>query len=134
MPFQKGNKIATGRPKGVKNHRTALVEMMAAKYEVDPFQILLMFAHGDWKGLGYDSETYVMENATGATKIGYTISPEMRLHAAKEATAYLHAKKKEQIEEDNTIEVMSIEEKKKFLIQAKEEIEKLEEEIKSIHE
>lgn len=79
------------RPAGALNKRTLLIEEMAARHALDPFEILMRFANGDWKGLGYDSETYVMENAQGATKIGYTISPEMRLIAAKEATKYLYA-------------------------------------------
>lgn len=132
MPFQKGNKLSKGRPKGTKNERTILVEHLASQFKLDPFQILLMFANGDWQGLGYDSEVYVMENASGATKIGYTISPEMRLVAAKEAAQYLYSKKKSEIElpeVEEPIDVYSIDEKKKLLIQAKKEIEKLEKEI-----
>lgn len=125
MAFQPGN---PGRPKGARNKRNLQLEIMAEKFP-DPFHLLMLFATGDWKALGYDSDVYVIENAQGATKIGYTISPEMRLVAAKEACQYLYAKKKENYEEDEPIEVKSIEEKKKLLDQAKKEIEKLEEEL-----
>jgi len=109
------------------------MEMLAEKFP-DPFELLMLFATGDWKALGYDSEVYVIENAQGATKIGYTISPEMRLAATKEACQYLYPKKKEDYEEeDNEIEINSIEEKKLLLEQAKKEIEKLEEEVKGIN-
>ncbi len=128
MAFPPGNKLG-GRPKGSRNKRNLQLEIMAEKF-TDPFELLMMFAAGDWKGLGYDSEVYVMENANGATKIGYTISPEMRLVAAKEACQYLYAKKKEDYEEE-TFEVHSIEDKKKLLEEAQKEIEKLKEEIGS---
>lgn len=118
-----------GRPKGAKNKRSILVEHIATKFNMHPFETLMHFANGDWKSLGYDNETYIMENAQGGTKIGYTITPEMRLSATKEACQYLVAKIKQEPEEDNSIEVMDLEEKKKFLEQAKEEIKKLEAEI-----
>lgn len=120
-----------GRPKGAKNKRTLQVDIIAERLQVDPFEILMKMAAGDWKGLGYDTETYVMENASGATKVGYTISPEMRLSAAKECCQYLHSKRKEETDEPDEIEVFSIEEKKKLLYQAKKEIQMLEEEIGS---
>lgn len=66
---------------------------MAAKFKLDPFQIQMMFALGDWKGLGYEAECYFMEKADGAIKMGYVISPEMRLDAAKNAAKYLYAVK-----------------------------------------
>lgn len=118
-----------GRPKGAKNKRNLLVETIADRFKTHPFEILMHFANGDWQALGYDNECYVMENASGGTKIGYTITPEMRLSATKEACQYLISKRKEEPEEDNSIEVMDIEEKKKFLEQAKEEIKRLEEEV-----
>lgn len=128
MPqFQPGNKLG-GRPKGARNKRSLQVEILAEKF-TDPFELLMMFAQGDWKGLGYDSEVYVMEGAQGATKIGYTISPEMRLAATKEACQYLYPKRKDEPDEEETFEVHSIEEKKALLEQAQKEIEKLKTEI-----
>lgn len=131
MPFQKGNKLATGRPRGSVNKKSLELQELAAKLDVNPVEILLLMAKGDWKSLGYDSEVYVMENASGSTKIGYTISPEMRLSAAKEVAQYLFAKLKEQPEEPEPIDVseMTKEEKTQLLLKAKEEIKKLEDEL-----
>lgn len=130
MPFQKGNSLGTkGRPKGRRNDRTLKMELLAEKFP-DPFELLMLFATGDWKALGYDSEVYISENAAGSTKIGYTISPEMRLSAAKEACQYLYPKMKNQLEEEpDSFEVNSLEDKKTFLEEAKRELSRLEEEI-----
>lgn len=96
MPFQKGNKIATGRPEGSKNKRTLMVEEIAAKVGCDPFEVLMRMAAGDWEGLGYESECYFAEKAEGDGKVitkGYVITPEMRLTAAKDASKYLYSQK-----------------------------------------
>lgn len=133
MAFLPGNKLG-GRPKGSRNKRSLQVEIIAEKFGKDPFELLMMFATGDWQGLGYDSEVYVMENAQGSTKIGYTISPEMRLAATKEACQYLYPKRKDEPDEEETFEVHSIEEKKALLEQAQKEIEKLKCEIDQVRE
>lgn len=83
MAFKPGN--TAGRKKGTPNKATLPLEQKALELGVDPFEILLRFAGGDWKGLGYKSEAY---------EDGFTISPEMRLKAASEACQYLLAKKK----------------------------------------
>lgn len=82
-----------GRPKGSKNIRSITVEMIAANFKVDPFEILMRFVAGDWKALGYENECYFKEGPAGEIKMGYVISPEMRLHAAKEAAKYLYSQK-----------------------------------------
>lgn len=89
----KGKKTGGRRP-GAINKSTVPAHELAAKLGVNPLEILLMFANGDWEGLGYDNETYVSENAQGATKIGYTIPPELRAKAAGQASDYLYAKLK----------------------------------------
>src|SRR5271165_5131823 len=114
MAFQPGNKMSPGRPKGARNKRSLQVEILADKFQ-DPFELLMLFATGDWKALGYDSEVYVMEGPQSATKIGYTISPEMRLSATKEACQYLYPKRKDEPDEEETFEVHTIEDKKKLL-------------------
>jgi len=128
MAFQPGNRLG-GRPKGARNKRSLQVEIIAQKF-TDPFKLLMLFAEGDWKALGYDSEVYVKEDAKGSTTIGYTITPEMRLAATKEACQYLYPKRKEEDEEE-PFEVQSIEDKKKLLEEAQKQIEKLKEEIES---
>lgn len=134
MPFEKGHKKAKGRIKGSKNFRVQLLEEIVNKFSMDPLEVLMHFAAGDWKALGYDSDVYHIEKPDGDVKMGYVITPELRLQAAKEATQYLHAKKKEQVEPNNEIEVIGIEDKRKLLEEAKKEISKLEEEIKKINE
>lgn len=119
------------RAKGIPNKSTKLLEEKAKSLGVDPFDILLKFAAGDWQGLGYDNEVYVMENAAGGTKIGYTITPDMRLKAASEACQYILPKRKamEITSQDEEREVMDIEQKTKLLERAEKEIEQLRKEI-----
>jgi hypothetical protein len=130
MAYPKGSPrpIGSGRKKGTPNKRTLMVNELMDKVGVDPLEIMLRIAAGDWKGLGYDNETYVLENAQGGTKIGYTITPEMRLSAAKEAAQYLYCKKKEE-PIDDSIDVTH-EDKKEFLAAAEKELEKLRLEIR----
>lgn len=129
MAFQKGHKLATGRPKGRKNERTLLVRDIAARVSIDPLEVLFKLAAGDWKGLGYDNECFFHEKPDGVVKMGYTISIETRLVAAKEASQYLYPKKKEEEEKPDEIEVYSLEDKIQMLEEAKKEIARLETEI-----
>jgi hypothetical protein len=80
-----------GRPKGSKNlkHRFT-AEMIADGFKHDPFEILMMYANNDWKKLGYDSEVYHSEKPDGTIKMGYVITPELRMYAAREACRYLY--------------------------------------------
>lgn len=94
MGFQKGNKTATGRPKGSKNQDVLGLEERAKELGVDVFEVLVNFAAGNWEKLGYVNETYILENASGATKIGYTITPEMRMKASTELMKYIYPQKK----------------------------------------
>lgn len=89
----KGKKTG-GRQKGSLNKRTLVVEEIAAKFDIDPFEALMMFVANDWEGLGYDNEMYFKEGANGEVKMGYVITPEMRMQAAKEASKYLYSQKK----------------------------------------
>lgn len=91
MPFKKGN---PGKLKGQKNHKSKLVEEIAGRLKCNPFEVLCHFANGDWKSLGYDAECYFKETETGAVKMGYVVSPDMRLQAAKEAAKYLYAQRR----------------------------------------
>lgn len=82
-----------GRPKGSKNFKSFNAEVLATRLGVDPVEILLRMAAGDWKGLGYDNELYFKETESGAIKAGYTITPQMRLDAAAQAARYLYSTK-----------------------------------------
>ena len=83
-----------GSRKGIPNKRSAQLDEVARRLKCDPFELLLLFAKGDWKALGYENECYFAEKADGSVKMGYVISPETRMYAAKEAIKYLHAQKK----------------------------------------
>lgn len=94
MALPKGHKKVGGRQKGTPNKRTKLVEETAARLGVDPFEVLCLFAMGNWEKLGYEAEMFFMEKPDGAVKAGYVITPEMRLKAAQEACKYLFSQKK----------------------------------------
>lgn len=83
-----------GRKKGTPNKSALPLREIAERMGVNPFEILLRFAHGDWKGLGYEAECYFSEKPDGAVKMGYVISPEVRAKCAAEATQYLEPKRK----------------------------------------
>ncbi len=96
MAFKKGHKHSEGRPKGSKNKHNALVEETAARLGVNIFQTLCYFSEGDWKALGYDSEVQFSEKGEGDGKqirMGYTITPELRLKATESAAKYLYSQK-----------------------------------------
>lgn len=96
MAFEKGNKLSVGRgrPQGAVSHRKRELDSICEKHNCDPFEVLIMFAKGDWKGLGYDNEVYHKEGAAGETSLGYVISPELRAQCAKEACQYIQPKLK----------------------------------------
>jgi hypothetical protein len=82
-----------GRTKGTPNKKTRILQELAEDLKVDPFEILLRLASGDWAGLGYDSAT-TLKYSNG---VGYEvdrISVETRLSAASEACQYLYPKRK----------------------------------------
>lgn len=83
------------RPRGIPNYKTLPLLELAEKLKVNPFEILLNFAKGDWEALGYDNSVYVKESSDGkTTTLGYTITPEVRAKAAIEACKYLFPQKK----------------------------------------
>lgn len=94
MPFQKGHKKIGGRAKGGLNKKTLLAEDIAAKLNIDPLEVLLLFVKADWKKLGYKSASEICYSPQGIEFEKLTISPEMRLQAAKEAAKYLYSQKK----------------------------------------
>lgn len=95
MPFKKGtprHKDA-GRKPGAQNKRTLAVKELAEKMGVDPFEILLNFAKGDWKALGYDSPTVTVVTKQGPFECD-VVSPDNRLKAASEVCQYISPKLK----------------------------------------
>lgn len=94
MPFEPGHKKAGGRPKGSKNKDSVFVQEKAKELGINPFEVLLYFAAGDWKSLGYKSETFIRYGAQGIQNEEFTIEPNTRAKAAGEACQYLYPKLK----------------------------------------
>ena len=82
-----------GRPKGVKNLRTRTIEEIASKFNIDPFEVLMMVAVGDWQGLGYESKTKTTFTMQGIEVEEENIKLSDRVQAAKEASKYLYSQK-----------------------------------------
>lgn len=77
----------SGRKKGSINKKSVLLIEKAQGLGIDPFEILLYFAAGDWKALGYAKE----KTDSGQ----YLIEPSVRMKAAGEACQYIHPKLKQ---------------------------------------
>lgn len=82
-----------GRPKGAKNKRNFNVEVIASRFALDPFEILMMIAVGDWKGLGFEEKTKTTFTMNGIEVEEENIPIRERCNAAKEATRYLYTQK-----------------------------------------
>lgn len=93
MATKDGQKTG-GRQKGTPNKDGVPLMQKAQELGIDPFEVLLRFAAGDWKTLGYDAEKFV----AGVNEYGswekHTIDPAVRMKAASEACNYLFPKKK----------------------------------------
>lgn len=85
-----------GRPKGSPNKRTSDLLDIAERLDVNPFEVLLHFAKGDYKALGYDEfQSKVVGKGKDASMVEeLTISPELRQKSAKDACEYLYPKRK----------------------------------------
>ena len=83
-----------GRKKGTPNKKALPLLRKAQELGCDPFEILLMFANGDWKGLGYKSATETRYNRQGDDFEVMVITSDQRLRAASDACQYLHPKRK----------------------------------------
>lgn len=96
-----------GRQKGTPNKRTTVQEI-AESFDLDPFEVLMMVAAGDWQGLGYDSKTRISFTAAGIEFEEDTIKLSDRVTAAKEASKYLYSQKKavELSGESNAIKIV----------------------------
>jgi hypothetical protein len=96
MPCIKGQPKTpgSGRKKGSKNTQSFDAVLLSKELGIDPVEILLHFANGDWKKLGYDSKTTICYNSAGIEYLRYEISSETRMLAAKEAAKYIYSPKK----------------------------------------
>lgn len=87
----KGKKTG-GRTKGTPNKSGKPLKDLADQLGVDPFQILLHFAAGDYEALGYVRPD-AFDDPNDLSK-SVNITPEVRLKAASEAASYLYPKRK----------------------------------------
>lgn len=116
--FKPGHKKVGGRPKGGTNKITALAHGKAEELGIDPFEVLLLFASGDWKALGYGAAEAPSSYSEHGTVYKYTIDPSVRARCAEAACSYLLAKRK-------SVDLNVMDERGKQLAQQAEEFEKL---------
>lgn len=83
-----------GRAKGTPNRATAQLQERAAALGVDPFEILCLFAKGDWKSLGYDREIFLTMEGEKSCSYRFTIDPAVRAKCASDVASYLFPKRK----------------------------------------
>lgn len=83
-----------GRAKGTPNKPSQTLIDKAKELDCDPFEILILFAKGDWKALGYDSRTVTKYTKNGQSYEVDTVTAEQRLNGAAQACQYLHPKRK----------------------------------------
>jgi len=93
MAAPKGHPQWGHRPKGLRNKKNIEVEALAARYGISVFEVLLMIAHADWKGLGFEGPNRVSYTSAGIEFTEPNIKLSDRLHAAKEACKYLYSQK-----------------------------------------
>lgn len=102
----KGKKTG-GRKRGSANKVNRPAVEKAAELGVDPFEILLHFASGNWKALGYPEKTRSIVIQGKEVHVD-VIDPDMRLNAAKEASHYILPKRKA-VDENGKAEDIKIE-------------------------
>lgn len=89
--FKPGQKKPTGsgRKKGqITKDRQMLLDK-AKELDVDPFEILLLFAADRWKDLGYAKAEQTVYTAGGGHFQERTISAELRARCAADACQYM---------------------------------------------
>jgi hypothetical protein len=81
-----------GRTKGSLNKRTFQLKEHIKSLGCDPLDVLVLFAKGDWRALGYESATVTKVTAQGEVIQVERITTDNRIAAAKEAAQYIYAK------------------------------------------
>ncbi len=88
-----GARKGAGRPKGSLNQPTKELQERAKALGCDPFELMLLFAKGDWKALGYESEFREIVTEKGV-RLEPVIDSDLRFRAIKEASEYLYPKRR----------------------------------------
>ena len=102
---KEGNKTG-GRQKGTPNKKTQEAQELAEKLGINPLEILLHFAAGNYQELGL-VEHKEIRTKDGAVIFEPTISPELRQKSAKDACEYLVPKLKA-IEHSGSVDGMEL--------------------------
>jgi hypothetical protein len=84
----------SGRKAGVPNLPTQKLSEKAAALGIDPFEVLLLFAKGDWAALGYETGERLKSAGEHGDVYEFTISPDLRARAARDACDYLYPRRK----------------------------------------
>lgn len=101
-----------GRPKGSPNRSLLDVKMKAEELGIDPFKILLLFAAGDWKKLGYPDEKFISNEGDKSVTYKFHVDPAVRAKCAQEAVQYLYPKRKAlEVTDSSSVETMTPSEK-----------------------
>ena len=85
-----------GRPKGSKNIRSFHAEELARRLDVDPLEILLRVAAGDWAFFGFENQNKVIIGEKAGIEFSIeepNIKITDRVQAAKDASKYLYSQK-----------------------------------------
>lgn len=82
-----------GRPPGSKNIKTFNVEEIASRFELEPIEVLMMIANGDWHGLGYSAPTKITFTPQGLEVEEEHVNIAERSKAAVAAARYLYSPK-----------------------------------------
>lgn len=78
---------------GTPNKDTQALIDLAHKKGINPFEILLHIANGDWKALGYKDDKAVVQTKSGVSYCE-RITMDHRMAAAAHASQYLYPKRK----------------------------------------
>lgn len=90
----KGHPNVGGKPKDGLSAKSRSLHEKARELGIDPFEVLLYFAKGDWQALGYPKEERVISSGENGDRYEMYVEPSVRMQAAKEACSYLYPKLK----------------------------------------
>lgn len=93
MADKEGRKTG-GRKSGTPNRRTQEAIELSEKLNVDPLEILLLIAKGDWEALGYENPQTSKLSKSGDEVWCDRIELDHRLAAAKESCKYIYPARK----------------------------------------
>lgn len=90
----KGEAKTGGRRPGSINKATLDLQRISEELGINPFEILLHYASGNWKELGFNEEYETRPSRGGGSYQILTIDPAVRVKAAAHACEYLYPKRK----------------------------------------